>query len=307
MLHREINLASIQSKIIKSLFLLNRRLFFKRSRSIDELRVDMHGLSSFLTYPSEVKREKLSIGGVACERYTPKGAPESKALFYLHGGAYVNGPLSIYGPYISRFAKHCGVKCVLVDYGLAPEHPFPAAVDDAVKVYRSLIDSGIQPKAILIAGDSAGGGLAIATLVALRDQGMPLPKGCLVISPWADLTDSSPSHQSKAAVDVMLTTERLNISAQVYVGEADLKNPLISPVFADLRGLPPLFIQVGTDEILLDDSLTLAANAEKAGVMVTLKVWEGMFHVWHAMQHVMPEGREAVQEAITFIQSQLEI
>lgn len=296
---------SIQSSIVKLIFrtrqMFNRDLF----RSIDERRSDMDSLSRYLTYPSKVIVEEIDINGVPCQYFTPHEAVKGKVLLYLHGGAYINGPFSIYDPYISRLSKICRVEGVLVGYRLAPEDPFPAALEDVNTVYTHLNENGIQPSDILIAGDSAGGGLAIASLVSFRYQELPMPNACLAISPWADLTNSSDSHQTKAKKDVMLTKKQLDVDAKMYSNGMDLKNPLLSPVFADLTGLPPLFIQVGSDEILLSDSLTLAENAQKVGVPVTLKVWDGMFHVWHAMQHIIPEGRAAVEEACEFIQQRM--
>jgi acetyl esterase/lipase len=274
-------------------------------RPIDERRSDMDSLSKYLTYPSKVTVEYINVNGVPCLYFTPYVTVKGKVLLYLHGGAYINGPFSIYGPYISRLSKSCRVNGILVGYRLAPEDSFPAALEDVLTVYTHLITNGIKPSDILIAGDSAGGGLSIASLLAIRDRGLTLPNASLVISPWADLTNSSESHQTKSKKDVMLNRKQLDVDANMYSHGMDLRNPLISPVFADLTGLPPLFIQVGSDEILLSDSLTLAENAQKAGVQVTLKVWDGMFHVWHAMHLIIPEGREAVKEACAFIQERL--
>lgn len=296
---------SIQSSVIKLLFRTRKMFNLDLFRSIDERRSDMHSLSRYLTYPSKVTVEDIDINGVPCQRYTPNDAVKGKVLLYLHGGAYINGPFSIYGPYISRLSKTCRLGGILVGYRLAPEDPFPAALEDVNTVYTHLIENGSQPSDILIAGDSAGGGLAIASLVSFRYQELPMPNACLVISPWADLTNSSESQQTNVKKEVLLTKKQLDEAAKMYSNGMDLKSPLISPVFADLSGLPPLFIQVGSDEILLSDSLKLAENAQKAGVPINIKVWEGMFHVWHAMQHIMPEGHKAVEEACAFIQERL--
>ena len=296
---------SFQSSIIKLLFSTRKMFNLDLFRPIDERRSDMDSLSKYLTYPSRVTVEYIDVNGVPCLHFTPQDNVKGKVLLYLHGGAYINGPFSIYGPYVSRLSKSCRVNGILVGYRLAPEDPFPAALEDVLTVYTHLINDGIKPSDILIAGDSAGGGLSIASLLAIRDHGLPMPNACLAISPWADLTNSSESHQTKSKKDVMLTRKQLDVDANMYSHGMDLRNPLISPVFADLTGLPPLFIQVGSDEILLSDSLTLAENAQKAGVQVTLKVWDGMFHVWHAMHLIIPEGREAVKEACAFIQERM--
>jgi len=298
-------LPSFQSSVIKLIFHTRQLFNLDLFRPIDERRSDMDSLSKYLTYPSKVTVEYIDVNGVPCLYFSPYETVKGKVLLYLHGGAYINGPFSIYGPYVSRLSKSCRVNGILVGYRLAPEDPFPAALEDVLTVYTHLINDGIKPSDILIAGDSAGGGLAIASLLAIRDRGFLLPNACLVISPWADLTNSSESHQTKSKKDVMLTRKQLDVDANMYSHGMDLRNPLISPVFADMTGLPPLFIQVGSDEILLNDSLTLAENAQKEGVTVTLKVWDGMFHVWHAMHLIIPEGREAIKEACGFIQERL--
>jgi acetyl esterase/lipase len=198
-------------------------------------------------------------------------------------------------------SRAAGARVLLIDYRLAPEHPFPAAVDDATRAYQFLLASGIQPARAAIAGDSAGGGLTVASLLALRDAGARLPAAGVCLSPWFDLTMSGGSIRSKAAVDPMVQGENLGRMAQAYLGTADAKLPLASPLFADLRGLPPLLVHVGTAEVLLDDSIRFAERARAADVDVTLDEWDDMVHVWHAFAAFLPEAREAMQRVGAFL------
>jgi monoterpene epsilon-lactone hydrolase len=193
-----------------------------------------------------------------------------------------------------------------VDYRLAPEHPHPAAVEDATAAYRFLLDTGISPGNLAIGGDSAGGGLTVACLIALRDAGLPLPAAGVCISPWVDLTQSGESMDSKADEDPMVSREALQVMANAYLGGGDPKEATASPLFADLAGLPPLLIQVGTAETLLDDATRLAERAKSQGVDVTLEAWEEMIHVWHAFAVLLPEGRQAIERIGEFLSERLE-
>ena len=256
--------------------------------------------------PEGVTFEEMA-GGPVCGFWSRgPGAAEDRVLLYLHGGGYVIGDARGYRPLWGALAQACGARGLGVDYRLAPEHPFPAAVDDAVGAYRWLLDQGIGPGSIVLAGDSAGGGLTVAALVEARRQGLPMPAAALAISPWVDLACASGSIASKAAEDPSLTLQGLVNCVRQYLDGASVDAPLASPVHADLTGLPPLLIQVGSAEILLDDAVALAGKAGADGVRVRLEIWPAMPHVWHAFSFMLDEGREAIDEAGDFLRGRMD-
>jgi epsilon-lactone hydrolase len=231
---------------------------------------------------------------IAAEWLEPPVARPGAALLYLHGGGYVIGSPRSHRHLAAALGGAAGAATLLPDYRLAPEHPFPAAVEDAVAAYRWLLARGVPPAGIVVAGDSAGGGLTVATLLALRDGGLPLPGAAVCISPWVDLTCSGASYATKAAGDPIVTQTGVGEMARAYLGAADPRTPLASPAFADLAGLPPLLVQVGSEEVLLDDAVTLAERAKAAGVGATLEIWPDMIHVWHWFFPMLDEGRKAI-------------
>ncbi|GMV93360.1 MAG: alpha/beta hydrolase [Candidatus Hydrogenedentota bacterium] len=231
---------------------------------------------------------------------TPESRP-AEVLLFLHGGGYAVGSLNTHRHLVADLARAGHVRGLSTGYRLAPEHPFPAAIEDAAAVYRWLVNEGIDPARIVIAGDSAGGGLTLATMLTLRDAGDPLPAAAVLLSPWTDLAATSESITAKAAVDPMLTPDDLHKYAAWYLGGRDRKDTLASPLYANLAGLPPLLIHVGTAEILLDDSVLLAERARAAGVDVSLVVEDDMIHVWHYFAQVIPEGEQSVRDVGAFI------
>lgn len=216
-------------------------------------------------------------------------------LLYFHGGAYVIGSPQTHRNLTVHLAKRCSLRVAAVDYRLAPEHPFPAATDDALAAYRALLDQGVPAKQIILGGDSAGGGLALACAIAIRDAGLPLPAGLICISPWADLSLSGESMTRQRQTEIMLTPEVLADAAAVYLGKTSAQHPLASPLFADLHGLPPLLIQVADAEILYSDATRLAAAAKKQGVNTTLQIAPGLWHDWQLFAGQMPEADAALK------------
>lgn len=264
---------------------------------------DMRAIMIETQAPDGVTCTPVEAGGVSAEWSVAAGVDEAKVVLYVHGGGYVMGSAGSHRDVTGRLSKAAGARVLSLNYRLAPEHPFPAPVDDAVAAYRWLLAQGISPGNIAVAGDSAGGGLAIATLLALRDAGEPLPAAGIGISPWVDMEGTGESMTTRAAVDPVVQKEGLLGMAKLYLGDADPKNPLAAPLHADLAGLPPLLLQVGDAETLLDDSTRLAERARAAGVTVTLKVWDEMPHVWHLFAPILPEGRQAIDEIGSFFQA----
>ena len=255
--------------------------------------------------PADVTTSSGSLGGIGVVTVKAAGADHAKVIFYLHGGAYAIGTAASSVGLASDLARRAGARLVTVDYRLAPEHPHPAAIDDAVAAYRGLLDSGIPASTIAIAGESAGAGLAAATLVALKHAGLPQPTAAVLMSPWADLTLSGDSISAKAALDPALTPEGLRRRAADYVPAGDRTAELVSPIFADLTGLPPLLIQAGSHEILLDDATRLAAHAAAADVAVTLEVTPGVPHVFQGFAAMLDEGEAALTSAGEFLRAHL--
>ena len=267
--------------------------------TVADQRAGIDALATMFPLPADVARESLSVAGIPAEWLTPPDAGDAVVL-YLHGGGYVIGSIASHRELAARIARTSGARALIIDYRLAPEHPFPAAVDDAVAAYRWLIEDGIDPAKIAVAGDSAGGGLTFATLVALRDMGIPLPSCAAPMSPWVDLEGLGESMTSRDAEDPMVHKPGLDQMAGLYLNGADAHNPLAAPLYANLQGLPPLLIQVGTAETLLDDARRIAANARAAGVDVTLEECDELFHVFQAFA-MLPEAIAATGRIGAFV------
>lgn len=253
--------------------------------------------------PADMQVEAVTVETLTAEWVSVPQAASSQVMLYLHGGGYIMGSCHSHRLLAAALAQATGARVLVLDYRLAPEHPFPAALEDAQAAYRWLVTTGIKPEHIVLAGDSAGGGLALSTLLALRDAGQQLPAKAILLSPWTDLSVSGASYVTRAERDFMITRDYLLAEAHTYLGEQDPRTPLASPVYADLHGFPPLLIQVGSDEILLDDATRVAESAQQAGVAVTLDIIEGMWHVWHAAAAVryFPEGKAAFDQIADFV------
>ncbi|MBX3058995.1 MAG: alpha/beta hydrolase fold domain-containing protein [Anaerolineae bacterium] len=280
---------------------LQKQTAVRLHENVAETRRSIEKLGARARLPADCRAESVTIGSMAAEWVIPAEAADGRAILYLHGGAYCLGSARSHrflGGYVARAALR---RVLLPDYRLAPEHPFPAAVDDAVAAYHWLLAAGYKPENLTIMGDSAGGGLALAALLALRDAGERLPGTAVCLSPWTDLAGTGDSMTSKRQVDVLLTPELLARYAAWYGNGRDLTHPLISPHYASLAGLPRLLIQVGENEILLDDATRLAARARADGVDITLEVWPGMVHVWHALAALIPESRQAIGRIGEFV------
>jgi len=251
--------------------------------------------------PRTVQISPTHLGGVPGERLEGP-SPGNTALLYLHGGGYFGCSAETHRPITVYYALH-GFRVFAPDYRLAPENPFPAAVEDAVAFYRALLTAGHSPQNIVVAGESAGGGLSLSLMLALRPAGVPLPAAAALFSPWTDLAATGESIRTNTGRCAMFHGAGVAYSARYYLGDTDPPNPLASPLYADLRGLPPLLIHVGADEVLRDDSTRLAERARAAGVPVELKIWPVVPHAWQLAPHLIPEARQSLRESAAFLRA----
>jgi acetyl esterase/lipase len=256
--------------------------------------------------PADVTTRETSLGGVPALEISVAGAGDGPTLLYFHGGGYVVGSARARVRLVGDILRRAGGRAVAVEYRLAPEHPFPAAVQDGIAAYEGLLASGVAPEDVVLAGDSAGAGLAVATMLLARDRGLPQPAGAVLFSVWADLTVTGESHVTKAEADPIFThPDAVRWYADHYLGDGDRRNPLASPVFADLTGLPPLLLQVGSHEVLLSDSLLLAAHASRDDVDVTLEVVAGVPHFFQTEAGELAEADAALDRVANFVRQRL--
>jgi acetyl esterase/lipase len=282
-----------------------RQSAFPVGSDVDEQRRILRELVSAQPLPAEVTVTAATLGGVPTAEITVDGIEPRNAVLYFHGGVYVIGDAFLAAELASQVGRRTRAKVISVDYRLAPEHPYPAAVDDALAAYEALLHNGTAPSDIAFAGESAGGGLAIATLVNAREHGLPLPAAAFVMSPYADLTLAGATMKTKGEVDPLLSRELLQPRVTDYASGQDAALGLISPIFADLSGLPPLIIQAGTHEVLLDDALRLAQRAATADVEVTLEITPGVPHVFQAYHAILDEAAAALDRAGRFLSAHL--
>jgi monoterpene epsilon-lactone hydrolase len=275
------------------------------SLDVAQSRAQMEALTANPQLPDGVEFEVTSAADVPAEWVTLPGSDPVKVILYLHGGGYVIGSIDTHRGLTARIAEASATRVLSIDYRLAPEAPFPAAVEDATTAYAYLLENGVAPENIAIGGDSAGGGLTFATLVSLKDQGQPLPAAAFALSPWVDLEGLGDSMESRAAADPGIQRESLVRFAELYLAGADPRNPLAAPLYADLNGLPPVLIQVGTAETLLDDSVRMADRLRDAGGSVELQQYEDLIHVFQAFAPIVPEAVEAIGKIGDFVKRHL--
>jgi acetyl esterase/lipase len=276
-----------------------------RSDDYQQRRKDMDAGFAQYGIARDVTVEPVTANGVRAEWTSTPQDDRDAALLYVHGGGYVIGSLDSHRHLVSEAGRAAKAWALALDYRLAPEHPFPAAVEDAVSGYRYLLSRGIRPGHIAIAGDSAGGGLVVAAMLAIRDAGLAQPACGWCISPWVDMEGIGETMSTKEAADPMVQKAGLLEMAKLYLGGADPRSPLAAPIYADLKGLAPLLIQVGAAETLLDDAIRLAKTAGAADVRVDLQVWPEMVHVWHLFHPELTAGRRAIERGGAFVRSMI--
>ncbi|MEO0896593.1 MAG: alpha/beta hydrolase [Bacteroidota bacterium] len=260
-----------------------------------------------LGLPRDVQTKTEQVGKLPVEWYFPKGADTSKVILYVHGGGFAVGSVQTHRALTARMADVAGCVAISVEYRLAPEHVFPSGLEDVVQAYEWLILKGYNPSDIVMAGDSAGGGLVMATLLTLRKLGSPMPAGAILMSPWVDLTFSGESAEAHKATDPIVVVDEIRDWAVVYAGKYSLLHPMVSPVFADLSNLPPIYIQASTAEVLTDDAVRLHKKIEADGGMSEIKLYEGLIHVWQLLWRYVPEAQEAIEKQAEFLNGAIEM
>lgn len=284
-----------------------RREVIDRNTSVERLRSECERSAERLAQmPVGVTAEKAEYHPINAEWIRPEGADESKTILYFHGGGFVMGNAKSHRGIVGNFVNMVGYKALLFDYHLAPEFPAPAAVNDSAAIYSWLLEQGYHPEDIIFAGDSAGAGIELGTLVKLRDEGIPMPAACVAFSPSLDMTVSGESHKTRVKADPCTPKGMTETYYDYYVGNGDPTHPYISPLFADLTGLPPIMIHVGNDEVLRDDATRFGERADFFGVDIRVKVWKGMFHCFPLLAPMFEEATEAMKQVDTFIKHNMQ-
>jgi acetyl esterase/lipase len=295
-------MTSIQGQLLKLYFKVH-LLFtpFPKILDIKKERADMDAMAKLFKPLAEINCTRADIQGVPAEWITPPVVDKDRGILYLHGGYFISGSIESHRHLAGSIAYAAQAKALIIEYRLAPEHRFPAGMEDALVAYQWMLAQGYEPSQIFLAGDSAGGGLVLSTLLALKERSLPLPAGGVCLSPATDLTFSGESWKKNLKKELIVNPYTADKLQSIYLGDVDARNPLASPLFGDLQGLPPIMIQVGSDEMLLSDAQVFAERAKQAGVEVRLEVWPGMQHVWQYAASRLPEGRKAIDRIGEFI------
>jgi epsilon-lactone hydrolase len=287
---------------LKKRFDVEKEVRERFSQTLGDVRLSMATFDNRFPVPDDVRVEPVDAGGVPSEWVIAPNASEARVVLYTHGGCYISGGPVTVRECCARLSRAAEARVLSIDYRLAPEHPFPAALDDTLAAYRWLLASGYEAGNIVISGESAGGGLTIAALMKIRDEGLEPPAAGVPVSPWIDMTLSGETLTRNLGRDIASTTP-LAIGAELYVGKGDPRHPHASPLFGDLSNLPPMLIQVGGGEVLLDDGIAIAHKARMAGNELTFEVWPEMFHVWHWFAAELDEGRQAIESMGRFVKA----
>ncbi|OGN95633.1 MAG: hypothetical protein A2Z71_00575 [Chloroflexi bacterium RBG_13_50_21] len=287
---------SWQGTVLRFIFRL-KRILLDRSGELDveKDRRELELMAKYFKPLAPISCTPVVTNHVRAEWIVPRGFPTERVVLYIHGGSFNSGSINSHRPLAANIAITCKARALIIDYRLAPEFPYPAALEDSLEAYEWLLSNGIPAEQIALMGDSAGGTLTLALLIMIRDQGKPLPAMAVCLSPATDMTMSGESWVSNQKKDFVLELSNIRTSGEIYLRGADLRSPLVSPLYADLHGLPPILIQVGSDEVLLSDATRFIEKARQAGVSATLEVWDGMQHVWQYTASFVPEAKQAIR------------
>lgn len=297
---------SFQLSVLNLLIRWQVKRRFRKNPDVQLLRPIMDQMEPrMMKVPGDIRIEEPDLGGIPAERLSAPGTREDAAFLYIHGGGFVAGSPRTHRPLTWRLTKEIGVPVYAIDYRLAPEHPYPAGLDDCVAAYKGLLDKGISAKSILVGGDSAGGNLTLALALRLTAEGLPLPAALICLSPATDMTGSGDSRHSNAEADSMFVPEMMDSLKPVYFDGTDERDPFVSPLYGDLSGFPPTLFQVGEREMLRDDSTRMAAALKSAGAEAVLEVWPKVWHVWQLNADMLPEAREAIAHIVRFAKQHL--
>ncbi len=281
--------------ILKNIIAAKRKNPYTENKTIDQLRKETGTAGALIPLPDNTKFKRILAGNVYAEWITCGDVDTDKIFMFIHGGGYYRGSIDATRATVARISAEAKVRCLSIEYRLAPEHPFPAAVDDTYTAYNWLLKEGINPKNIIVSGQSAGGGLCLALLLKIKENNGFQPKGAVAISPWTDLSQSGKTMITNANIDPVISKQYLDRMANLYLSKTPNISPLASPLYGDLSGLPPMLVQVGSAETMLDDSKRFVERAKEAKVDVQIEVWEDMFHGWHGSAHILKEAEEAIK------------
>ena len=281
-------------KVLKNIIEAKRKNPYIESKTIDQLRKETETAGSLIPLPRNIKYKRIVAGNVDAEWITCGEVNENKIFMFMHGGGYYRGSVAATRATVARISAEAKVKCLSIEYRLAPEHPFPAAIDDTYSAYQWLVNEGISPKHIIVGGQSAGGGLCLALLLKIKENNISQPLGAVALSPWTDLYQSGETMIKNEKIDPVISKKYLDRFAKLYFPDLKNMSHLASPIIGDLSGLPDILIQVGSAETMLDDSTRFYEKAKKANVNAKLEIWENMFHGWHSSAHILKDAENAI-------------
>ena len=281
-------------KVLKNIIEAKRKNPYIESKTIDQLRKETETAGSLIPLPKNIKYKSVVAGNVNAEWITCGEVNENKIFMFMHGGGYYRGSVAATRATVARISAEAKVKCLSIEYRLAPEHPFPAAIDDTYSAYQWLVNEGISPKHIIVSGQSAGGGLCLALLLKIKENNISQPLGAVALSPWTDLSQSGKTMIKNEKIDPVINKKYLDRFAKLYFPDLKNMSHLASPIIGDLSGLPDILIQVGSAETMLDDSTRFYEKAKKANVNAKLEIWENMFHGWHSNAHILKDAENAI-------------